>query len=947
MRLVPGSRLGPYEVVAPLGDGGMGEVYLAHDGRLDREVAVKVLSQTLAADPEARRHFLREARAAAALSHPNACAVFDVGTEGEFDFLVMERLEGRTLAGRLTEGPLAVHEALEIARQIAAGLAAAHRVGIVHCDVKPGNVVLTPSGPKVVDFGLARVRSRPSEIDATATLQTSTGGTPSYMSPEQAEGKAVDARADVFGFGVVLYEMLAGRRPFTGESPAAVAAAVLKDDPRPLRLMRPDVPAAVERIVLRCLEKDPRGRYASAEEVESDLGAAIMGMASSRLARRGPLLTMAAVAVVTLAALAGWLAWRDSRERWARQVALPEAHRLVDSGMTHAALRLILRAAAAAPGDAEIEQIRRTLSRIATIRTDPPGATVFVNDYSGGKDGWEPIGVTPLNEVIVPSRSIRLRLVLDGYETVDVGTLGGAAVNITLDRQGHSDGMVHVTAGSIEPEGLPAVDLEAFRIDKTEVTNRRFKMFVDAGGYKNRDYWKEPFVRDSQTVAWDEAMKGFRDATGRPGPATWQFGAFPDGHGDDPVGGLSWYEASAFAVFAGRSLPTVYHWRYAAGDWIFDDLLRLSNFDSKGPVPVASRRGLGPFGTYDMAGNVKEWCSNEAGGGRRYILGGGWDEPRYMFADLDAQSPWERKPDYGARCAQYAGPLPASQTSEVMESVRDYGHETPAGETTFTTFRRFFSFDRVPLDARLEGVDDAHPHWRRETVSFAAAYGGERVTGRLYLPKNADPPFETVVYFPGANALTDRSSQNEVGNFLTEFVVRSGRALFLPIYKGTFERRYEVTGPSAWRDMLIFWVKDLARSLDYVQSRHDLDASRIAYYGVSLGANRGPLFTALETRFRASVLLGGGFPASSVEPEIDPINYAPRVQVPTLMLNGRNDFGCKPESCSEPMFRFLGTPAADKKLILYDAGHIPTDMQPVIRDILEWLDRYLGPVPVR
>ncbi len=174
MRLAVGSRLGPYEVVAPLGAGGMGEVYLAHDERLDRAVALKVLGPSLASDPEARRRFLREARAAASLSHPNACAVFDVGTEGDVDYLVMERLDGESLAARLARGPLPIAEAVGLATGVAGALAAAHRAGVVHCDVKPGNIVLTAVGPKVLDFGLARVASRPAEGDATRTLETST-----------------------------------------------------------------------------------------------------------------------------------------------------------------------------------------------------------------------------------------------------------------------------------------------------------------------------------------------------------------------------------------------------------------------------------------------------------------------------------------------------------------------------------------------------------------------------------------------------------------------------------------------------------------------------------------------------------------------------------------------------------------------------------------------------
>jgi TolB-like protein/Tfp pilus assembly protein PilF len=304
-----GTRLGPYEILAPLGAGGMGEVYRARDQRLGREVAVKVLPAEYAADPERLKRFEREARATAALSHPNILAVHDVGTHEGVSYLVEELLEGESLRERLERDDLSLGEALRIAGEIARGLAAAHEKGIVHRDLKPGNVFLTTHGTvKVLDFGLAKLMPRVTADEAetlstAATATTRLGGvlgTAAYMAPEQARGKPVDRRADVFAFGVVLYEMLAGERPFRGSSGTEVMAAILTDEPAPL-------PAAVG----RCLAKDPGRRYQRAGEVRSVLEAVQSGAAAApEMVRHaaGPSRRWLAAAVVLAAAIAGVVA---------------------------------------------------------------------------------------------------------------------------------------------------------------------------------------------------------------------------------------------------------------------------------------------------------------------------------------------------------------------------------------------------------------------------------------------------------------------------------------------------------------------------------------------------------------------------------------------------------------------------------------------------------------
>ena len=307
-----GARLGPYEILGPLGAGGMGEVYRARDERLGREVAVKVLPTESSTDPDRLRRFEQEAKAAGALNHPNLVAVFDTGSHDGNPYVVFELLDGVTLRQRLGGGPLPARKAVDYAVQIAHGLAAAHEKGIVHRDLKPENLFVTRDGRvKILDFGLAKLRPAldahaPREEGATVSTATGAGvvlGTVGYMSPEQVKGDPADHRSDVFSFGSVLYEMLSGRRPFSGETSAELMTAILKEEPPELAKL--DVPPGLERVVRRCLEKRPEERFQSARDIAFALEA-VSGVSSPALSatarhaerRRRSVLTAGAAAVV-------------------------------------------------------------------------------------------------------------------------------------------------------------------------------------------------------------------------------------------------------------------------------------------------------------------------------------------------------------------------------------------------------------------------------------------------------------------------------------------------------------------------------------------------------------------------------------------------------------------------------------------------------------------------
>jgi tRNA A-37 threonylcarbamoyl transferase component Bud32 len=971
-----GQTLSHYRVLEKLGEGGMGILYRARDTRLDRNVALKVLRPDALGDASRKRRLVQEARAASALNHPHIVVVHDIGEASvdgrDVDFIAMECVAGRSLSQLLADRRLGVGEALDVGLQIVEALAVAHAAGIVHRDIKPSNVMLSDAGQvKVLDFGLARVAAvhGAGSVDTTASEQTSPTktavsatqpgaliGTPAYMSPEQAEGKPADARSDVFALGAVLYEMLAARRPFQGDSQVSLFTAILRDSPPPLRSLRPEVPRDVQRLVARCLAKGPDDRYASAADLLPDLvecrarhRARASGWRAALRQRR--IAVPLSFAILALASSLAWALVRNARERWARNVALPEIARLVaESGGesdNYEAYWLARQAAPYLPGDPQLDRFWKDRCYPMSLRTKPPGADVFVKSYATPEGEWKAMGQTPLEGVLVPYDMLRWRITKDGFEPLEVTSDPGPqrVREFTLDIRGAvPSGMVRVGGGRFQFRDHPPLELEDFWLDRHEVTNRQYKEFVDQGGYRNLEYWKQPFVKDGRSVSRQEAMASFVDATGQPGPATWEVGTYPDGEGDFPVGGVSWYEAAAYAAFVGKELPTFHHWFKALGPdrlVLYADIVHFSNFGGIGPAAVGSRGGMSPYGNLDMAGNVREWCSTEFRG-QRYVLGGAWTDPAIVHLMENAESPWTRTPVNGFRCARYMAPLAPELKAAVATPVRDYSTERPVSDEVFQVYRSFYAYDRGELKPTVESIVE-EPHWRREKVSFDAAYRGERVPTHLFLPRNAKPPYQTVVYIPTGEAYLLGSS-DDIRMATFDYIVRSGRAVVYPIYQGTYERRFQKPrpGPREWRDAMIEKAKDLGRALDYLDSRHDVDRNRLALLGVS--DNLCLIAPAFDERFKVTVAQGGGRLEPGMPPELDPFNFVPRVRVPALILKGRYDPWFDEEGSWRLFLKLLGTPVKDKRLVFVDSGHSVLRSRETIRETLGWLDRHLGPV---
>jgi len=867
--------------------------------------------------------------------------------------------------------------------EVADALNYAHSEGIIHRDVKPSNLMLSRDGRLILlDFGIARICA-----ERAVTLTGSFLGTPRYMSPEQISGgrDKVDHHSDIYSLGVTLYELLTLEPLFDGDTQQQVIGQILSKEPRLPRHINQRIPIDLETICCKAIDKDATRRYQSAGEFAEDLRRYLEGRVISakpagttervvKFVRRRTVTVALAAGVVAATTFAAGITWRHFTVHWAQQHAMAEIDQLVEAKEYFRAFVLAERAERLIPNDPLLISRWPHLSREYTIITNQGGAKVYFGAYPDKNPRWKYVGRTPIERARIPFGTYRWRIEKPGCIPLDIvrsndipssltdpGFVPASRMTFTLHRKGDfPTDMIWIPPAELKQRGLfhgecSVGSAPAFLIDKYEVTNRQYKEFMDHGAYEKEEFWVEPFVKGGQTLTWSGAMELFRDQTGSRGPGTWKNGTYPPGQGDYPIGGLSWYEAAAYAHFRGKGLPTVLHWLLATG--VGDSpyrIARYGNFDGA-PAPVGHYPGAGRFGLYDAAGNVREWCYNaiEGESDTRSILGGSWGDNEYVFVAGEVRSPWDRDIANGVRCVMFLGgrqAVPGAAFEPVQRKHRDWEHFAPVSDEVFDSYiSTWYKYDRTELNARVESVDHDRNFYRRERITFDAAYPNERVIAYLLLPSNGKPPYQVVIWCPGDEALDSPWDERAHKQEMTA-ILQSGRAVIVPFYKGTYERRldrpYYPSDSILSRNLHVQMSQDMCRTVDYLETRSDIDTGKLAFVGLSWGGQMGPLMIAVESRVKTGILLLTGICACPRHPASDPANFAPRVKIPILMIDGKGDSIFPYETAQKPLFDLLETPESLKKHVLFPGGHgIPWEYhKEYYREIVEWLDEHLGSV---
>lgn len=1036
-----GRTIGNYKIARKIGAGGMGQVYLAEDLKLQRQVALKLLQTPQQFTEQFVQRFHREARAASALNHPNIVTIYSFDEMEQLNFISMEYIEGETLKDRLAKGPLKIAEVLTIGQQIAAAMSAAHSVGIIHRDLKPGNILLTTAGQvKIVDFGLAKMiqesvlaeaqlshptRSARLAIDALSQAGSISGTVP-YMSPEQTRGMELDARTDLFSLGCVLYEAATGNRPFQGETSRDIIDEILTRHPPAPSQIQAGIPKSFDRMIRKALAKDKDERYQTAAEMQSELKRLFNRQTLKGILKR---IAVPLLVIVLAAAILGlFYHQRQAKRDWARK-ALPDLEALVMEQRFFEAYDLAQEIKTYLPDEARLAELEPDITDIFSVATDPPGATMYLQRYQKDPDTGkfpkrERLGVSPIDSVKIARGDYVMTLEKSGFATYErtlssafqraetglwerdklryarlvessngeyslqMDSLAPLVVDVKLHpSESVPERMVYVPGGpywfvSLGQPSSKKFDLDGFWIDQFEVTNQEYQEFVAAGGYQDPKYWPTPMIdfvaaksdpakeREPVEVPWEEAMSRFTDQTGLPGPSGWKNQTYPPGEENHPVTGVSWYEASAYAAFRGKSLPTVVQWESAArnGKWtvlwgaympwgltgLNENLNNRANVNSPGTVPVGSYPfGMSIHGCHDMCGNATEWCSNPCSEGFA-TSGGSFNEGQHLFGAIGRFPGFYRDGTHGFRCVRLTEASSNDQGGMAIPDPVSAEDFQPVSEEMFRQILRHYDYDKKPLEAEIleevEGQD-----WRRLKIRYVGAKGQqsekplpvkERALAYLWLPKTSLPPYQVIVYKPGGASYQGLTAPQETEVVCGPFL-KDGRAVYEIVIEGMRERDLppDWQGPEpdsvAFRQMAVNDTLDQLIGMDYLaeRSEQDIDLDRIGVLALSMGGyDLIPM--AVDERLKAICLLSAGMGLRRYIPEADPVNFAPYVRPEKLMIHGRYDEGLPLKTSAEPLFHLLSDP---KHMIVVDTGHFPpiSVWYPPARD---FFDRVLGPV---
>ncbi|MFI5152258.1 MAG: SUMF1/EgtB/PvdO family nonheme iron enzyme [Chitinophagales bacterium] len=791
-------------------------------------------------------------------------------------------------------------------------------------------------------------------------------------------GDTVIQNGDVFGDGVNIASRLQALAPINGiwisESVSQnisnkyglsshfVKEEQLKNVKTPIRIFQVD-PESYDAAAFESSEQS-HSSTGSASEVLRMRNPGMSSRARRRKIYASPRTILLLLSVIIVVSVAIFFYKKWDKINLARNSWIPEIQNLIAENYTQypRAFALALKTEKLIPDDPALQQIKSRITTTLSIQTKPEGAIVYWQDQNNNSNEWILVGKTPLKGAESPRGFIRVKIEKPGYETIYNQIAWEHNFSIVLDSIGRlPENMVRVPESKAPMliVGLEQYASEAgqgkfvqeFLMDKYEVTNKEFKKFVDAGGYQNKSYWEYPIIDYGAQIPWEKAMSIFHDETGKPGPSTWQVGTYPDGKENHPVTGISWYEAMAYAKFANKKLPTVYHWSQVANTIDTWTIIPRSNFGGHGTIPVGSIDNMSFWGVFDIAGNAREWCVNESQEkGQYFILGGGWNDPSYAFNDAYTQPAMDRSLTNGFRCMSL---VPSDTCYDRLSSPmtlahRDYSKEKPVADGVFKIYLRQYDYDHTPLNAKAEVVLDSS-NVRIEKVEMDAAYNKEKLTLYLYIPKNAKPPYQTILFFPGSGDLAQRKFDfRGVFGFSTSFLFKSGRILVYPILKSCWERGDGMYSDQqdetiTYKQHVIWWVQDFRRSLDYLQTRNDVAQQGFGFFGWSWGSAIGPIVCAVDTRFKAAVFHVGGLMQQKTLPEVDPFNFVTKVKIPVLMLNGKNDTFFPIETSQKPLFNLLGSGDKFKEMKTYEGGHL-VPFSDLMKESITWYDKYLGAV---
>ena len=657
-----------------------------------------------------------------------------------------------------------------------------------------------------------------------------------------------------------------------------------------------------------------------------------------------------------------------------------QASELVVAQQYGEAYDLLAQARQIIPDDSALIEIWPEVTRSLTVTSEPPGATVrarrFTDLESGAEPVWATLGTTPIQDLVVPRDDHLLQLSLDGYRPAErlfapsralafrhpVNERPDSGVAVRLVRAtagGPPEGMVRIPGGPYEvvapdmPTGFVAT-LDEFYIDRFEVTNEEYLEFVRADGYADETYWTEL----SSTRDHAENVSRFVDRTGHAGPRGWTDQMYPDGEADYPVTGVTWYEAAAYASFRGRTLLTLHQWEKAARDGAYNPFEKFVLPWGMASSAISSHRvrsltteagpvdehpfGQSPYGAYAMAGNAAEWLANRHGEGRA-VAGGSWQDPLYLFSAVGGLDALHSASTLGFRTA-WLDPdrrrLSQDQGLITLDTLGITPVYEPVDRATYRTFLTHYRYDHQPANAEILATTETDD-WVREEIAFDGPEGA-RVLAYLYLPRRSPPPHQPVLFVPGGSVYFGIEVPVAT-EAIAGPLVGSGRAVFVVVMKGMTGRGF----PEGWqwpelmsvafRDLLVLHATEMRMGIDYLDTRSDLAMDDLVYMGWSRGAASRLAFAAVDDRFQVVVFGGGGIDERyrPVLPEVDPVNFAPYIEAPTLLINGRQDEEHAWLTRALPLWNLLSQP---KELVLLEgAGHRPPSnlMIPAIEVFLD------------